>query len=125
MTQQDLVRFPARLDPALHGDLAKYAEQNNVSINTAINQLLRFSLKYGLQGEGNILDSVLSGFKSNLIKANYILEQFIQDEVTKDFENLNSSLYLDYISKKFETLDLQDRKLLSELAYSLAMKNVK
>lgn len=123
MSQQELVRFPARLHPSIHEDLTKYAEQNGASINTSINQLLSFAIKYGLKGEGNALDGVLIDFKSNLIKANYILEQYIQDEVLKDFEDLNSDLYLEYIAKKFENLDSKDRKLLSDLAYSLASKN--
>ncbi len=122
MSQQELVRFPARLQPSIHEDLAKYAEQNGASINTSINQLLGFALKYGLQGEGNALDGVLKDFKSNLIKANYILEQYVQDEALKDFEDLNSNLYLEYIARKFENLDSKDRKLLSDIAYSLALK---
>ena len=91
-------------------------------MNSAMVQLLDFSLELGLQGEGNLLDSTLTDFKTNLIKAKYIIGEYIQQEIVADFENKNSELYLDFIGKKFDNLDVQERKLLADLVSVLANK---
>ncbi|EMH9841896.1 hypothetical protein RGM12_003608 [Acinetobacter baumannii] len=123
MSQSDLVRFPARLDPKIHNDLLTYVKQQGGSINTAINNLLQFALKYGLQGEGNLLDGYLPNSKSNLSKAEYIIDQFIQNEISSEFDDLtNGQKYQDYLTTKIEELELYEKKLLAELASSLANK---
>ncbi|WP_288402288.1 hypothetical protein [uncultured Acinetobacter sp.] len=58
MSQQELVRFPARLQPELHKNLVAYSEKNGISINTAINNLLEFSLGYD-----NILPNLINKTK--------------------------------------------------------------
>lgn len=123
MTQDDLVRFPARLKPEVHSALVEYTKQNGGSINTAINNLLGFVLKYSLKDNGGPLDSLLPEYGSNLVKMEHIIQEFIREDTLKDFENANSQLYLDFISRKFDNMSVQDRKLLSEVAYSLAQKN--
>ncbi|EOG8501992.1 hypothetical protein ACLI5L_003843, partial [Acinetobacter baumannii] len=121
MSQSDLVRFPARLDPKIHNDLLTYVKQQGGSINTAINNLLQFALKYGLQGEGNLLDGYLPNSKSNLSKAEYIIDQFIQNEISSEFDDLtNGQKYQDYLTTKIEELEPYEKKLLAELASSLA-----
>lgn len=123
MSQSDLIRFPARLDPKIHGDLLAYVKQQGGSINTAINNLLQFALRYGLQGEGSLLDSYLPDLKTNLSKAEFIIEQFIHSEISSEFDDLtNGQRYQDYISTKIEELEPHDKKLLAELAGSLARK---
>ncbi|CAI3135718.1 hypothetical protein LB193_003658 [Acinetobacter baumannii] len=123
MSQSDLVRFPARLDPKIHNDLLTYVKQQGGSINTAINNLLQFALKYGLQGEGNLLDGYLPNSKSNLSKAEYIIDQFIQNEISSEFDDLtNGQKYQDYLTTKIEELEPYEKKLLAELASSLANK---
>lgn len=118
----DVVRLQTRLPAETHQNLSKYAEQQGLSLNSAMVQLLDFALELGLQGEGNMLDSTLPDFKTNLIKAKYIIEEYIQQEIFADFENQNSELYLKFIGKKFENLDVQERKLLADLATALANK---
>lgn len=122
MKPNDVVRLQTRLPAETHQNLSKYAEQQGLSLNSAMVQLLDFALELGLQGEGNMLDSTLPDFKTNLIKARYIIEQYIQQEVLADFEDLNSGLYLEFIGKKFENLDARERKLLADLATALANK---
>ncbi len=123
MSQSDLIRFPARLDPQIHSDLLTYVKQQGGSINTAINNLLQFALRYGLQGEGSLLDSYLPDLKTNLGKAEFIIEQFIHSEISSEFDDLtNGQRYQDYISTKIEELEPHDKKLLAELAGSLARK---
>lgn len=122
MSSKELIRLQARLPQATHENLTKYAEQQGISMNSAMVQLLDFSLELGLQGEGNLLDSTLRDFKTNLIKAKYIIGEYIQQEIVADFENKNSELYLDFIGKKFDNLDVQERKLLADLVSVLANK---
>lgn len=122
MSSKELIRLQARLPQTTHENLTKYAEQQGLSLNSAMVQLLDFSLELGLQGEGNLLDNMLTDFKNNLIKAKYILGEYIQQEIVDEFENLNSELYLEFIGKKFENLDVQDRKLLADLTTALANK---
>lgn len=122
MSSKELIRLQARLPQATHENLIKYAEQQGISMNSAMVQLLDFSLELGLQGEGNLLDSTLRDFKTNLIKAKYIIGEYIQQEIVADFENQNSELYLDFIGKKFGNLDVQERKLLADLVSALANK---
>lgn len=122
MSSKELIRLQARLPQATHENLTKYAEQQGISMNSAMVQLLDFSLEIGLQGEGNLLDSALTDFKTNLIKAKYIIGEYIQQEIVADFENKNSELYLDFIGKKFDNLDVQERKLLADLVSVLANK---
>ena len=122
MSSKELIRLQARLPQATHENLTKYAEQQGISMNSAMVQLLDFSLELGLQGEGNLLDSTLADFKTNLIKAKYIIGEYIQQEIVADFENKNSELYLDFIGKKFDNLDVQERKLLADLVSVLANK---
>lgn len=55
MSQQELVRFPARLQPELHKNLVAYSEQNGISVNTAINNLLNLALGYETV-LGNLVD---------------------------------------------------------------------
>lgn len=122
MSSKELIRLQARLPQATHENLTKYAEQQGISMNSAMVQLLDFSLELGLQGEGNLLDSTLTDFKTNLIKAKYIIGEYIQKEILADFENQNSDLYLEFIGKKFENLDIQERKILADLTTALANK---
>lgn len=122
MSSKELIRLQARLPQGTHENLTKYAEQQGISMNSAMVQLLDFSLELGLQGEGNLLDSTLTDFKTNLIKAKYIIGEYIQQEIIADFENQNSELYLDFIGKKFGNLDVQERKLLADLVSALANK---
>lgn len=122
MSSKELIRLQARLPQATHENLTKYAEQQGISMNSAMVRLLDFSLEIGLQGEGNLLDSALTDFKTNLIKAKYIIGEYIQQEIVADFENKNSELYLDFIGKKFDNLDVQERKLLADLVSVLANK---
>ncbi|EXD17326.1 hypothetical protein ACKEPL_01035 [Acinetobacter baumannii] len=123
MSQSDLIRFPARLDPKIHSDLLAYVKQQGGSINTAINNLLQFALKYALQGEGNLLDCYLPDSKTNLSKAEFIIEQFIHNEISSEFDDPTKGLkYQEYISTKIEELEPHDKKLLAELAGSLARK---
>ncbi|MFW1939552.1 hypothetical protein [Acinetobacter junii] len=122
MSSKELIRLQARLPQATHENLTIYAEQQGISMNSAMVQLLDFALELGLQGEGNLLDSTLTNFKTNLIKAKYIIEEYIQQEVLADFENQNSDLYLEFIGKKFENLDIQERKILADLTTALANK---
>ncbi len=122
MSSKELIRLQARLPQTTHENLTKYAEQQGLSLNSAMVQLLDFSLELGLQGEGNLLDSALTDFKNNLIKAKYIVGEYIQQEIVDEFENINSELYLEFIGKKFENLDVQDRKLLADLTTALANK---
>ncbi len=122
MSSKELIRLQARLPQATHENLTKYAEQQGISMNSAMVQLLDFSLELGLQGEGNLLDSTLTDFKTNLIKAKYIIGEYIQQEIVADFENQNSELYLDFIGKKFDNLDVQERKLLADLVSALTNK---
>lgn len=122
MSSKELIRLQARLPQATHENLTKYAEQQGISMNSAMVQLLDFSLELGLQGEGNLLDSTLTDFKTNLIKAKYIIDEYIQQEVLADFESQNSDLYLEFIGKKFQNLDIQERKILADLATALANK---
>lgn len=122
MSSKELIRLQARLPQSTHENLTKYAEQQGISMNSAMIQLLDFSLELGLQGEGNPLDSTLLGFKTNLLKAKYMIDEYIQQEIVADFENLNSEVYLDFISRRFDNLDVQERKLLADLASALANK---
>lgn len=122
MSSKELIRLQARLPQSTHENLTKYAEQQGISMNSAMVQLLDFSLELGLQSEGNLLDSTLTDFKTNLIKAKYIIGEYIQQEIVADFENKNSELYLDFIGKKFDNLDVQERKLLADLVSVLANK---
>ena len=122
MSSKELIRLQARLPQATHENLTKYAEQQGISMNSAMVQLLDFSLELALQGEGNLLDSTLTDSKTNLIKAKYIIGEYIQQEIVADFENQNSELYLDFIGKKFGNLDVQERKLLADLVSALANK---
>lgn len=122
MSSKELIRLQARLPQSTHENLTKYAEQQGISMNSAMVQLLDFSLELGLQGEGNPLDSTLLGFKTNLLKAKYMINEYIQQEIVADFENLNSEVYLDFISRRFDNLDVQERKLLADLASALANK---
>ena len=122
MSSKELIRLQARLPQATHENLTKYAEQQGISMNSAMVQLLDFSLELGLRGEGNLLDSTLTDFKTNLIKAKYIIGEYIQQELVADFGNQNSELYLDFIGKKFDNLDVQERKLLADLVSALANK---
>mgnify|MGYP006181686517 CR=1 FL=1 len=39
-----------------------------------------------------------------------------------ELENQNSELYLDFIGKKFDNLDVQERKLLADLVSALTNK---
>jgi len=122
MSSKELIRLQARLPQATHENLTKYAEQQGTSMNSAMVQLLDFSLELGLQGEGNLLDSTLTDFKNNLIKVKYIIGEYIKQELMSDFENQNSELYLDFIGKKFDNIDVQERKLLADLVSALANK---
>ncbi|HGH3131560.1 TPA: hypothetical protein ACJKZV_002966, partial [Acinetobacter baumannii] len=61
--------------------------------------------------------------KTNLGKAEFIIEQFIHSEISSEFDDLtNGQRYQDYISTKIEELEPHDKKLLAELAGSLARK---
>lgn len=122
MSQQELVRFPARLQPEVHRDLVAYSEKYGISINSTINALLSFVLGYVVEGRGNELDSLLPEYGSNLMKMQIIIEEYIQKEVLKEFEDLDQDQYLEHLAKNIQNVNPQDRKLLSELAYSLANK---
>lgn len=122
MVQQELVRFPARLQPEIHKDLVKYIEQEGGSINTAINNLLSFALKYALSGENKLLDETLTDFKTNLLKIKFIVDEFLIDDAIDSFAKENNQYYLDYVSERFVELDHSKQKLVTELLHALINK---
>lgn len=124
MSQQDLVRFPARLQPEIHENLVAYAQQQGYSINAAMNVLLKFALSYGLKGRNEHLDKSLPDQNDNLQKASYFVDKGILDDIVKEFGESNSEAYLEYIQNQFKSLNAVDRKLLSDVAYSLAQKKI-
>ncbi|MEM9992844.1 MAG: hypothetical protein AAGE79_01720 [Acinetobacter pittii] len=123
MSQKDLVRFPARLQPDIHEDLVVYAQQQDTSINTAINSLLKFALKYGLKGKNQYLDKCIPEQKDNLQKVSYFVDKGILDITVEEINKNNSQIYLKLIETQFETLKDEDRKLLSDVAYALASRD--
>ncbi|MCE1272209.1 MAG: hypothetical protein LWW88_11750 [Acinetobacter sp.] len=122
MSQQELVRFPARLQPNIHENLVAYAQQEGCSINTAVNLLLRFALDFGLKGKNEDLDEYLPDQKDNLNKINNIIDKFLLEVTVDEFARNNSQLYLKFIETQFENLKDEDRKVLSDVAYALANK---
>lgn len=123
MSQQDLVRFPARLQPDTHEDLVAYAQQQGSSINTAINSLLKFALYYGLKGKHQYLDECIPEQNDNLQKVGYFVDKGILDMTVKNIEENNSQIFLKFIESQFNALKSEDKKLLSEVARALAKKN--
>ncbi|MEL4299809.1 hypothetical protein [Acinetobacter ursingii] len=118
----DIVRLQTRLPEATHSKLVEYAKEQNLSMNNAMIQLLDFALSYAKIGENKILDESLDGFKNNLLKVKYIVDGFLVDDVLEEYARSNDKQYLEYISERFTHLSFEDKKLLSNIAHSLADK---
>lgn len=108
-----------------HFKIPRYAELLAIHFPESVHYLETMAIKAKpeKQDNGGPLDSLLPEYGSNLVKMEHIIQEFIREDTLKDFENANSQLYLDFISRKFDNMSVQDRKLLSEVAYSLAQKN--
>ncbi|EOQ73468.1 hypothetical protein ABUS21_04825 [Acinetobacter baumannii] len=122
MSQSELIRFPARLLPKIHEDLVAYSEQQGESINTCINELLKFGLHYALKGNKESLDQFMPDQESNLIKIIHIIDKYLLETSVNEYASKNSEVYLEFIENQFKHLKDIDRKILSDVAYALAHK---
>ncbi len=122
MSQSELIRFPARLLPKVHEDLVAYSEQQGESINTCINELLKFGLYYALKGNKESLDEFMPDQESNLLKIIQIIDKYLLEVAVDEYAANNSEVYLEFIGNQFKNLKDTERKILSDVAYALANK---
>ncbi|WP_445403213.1 hypothetical protein [Acinetobacter vivianii] len=117
------VRLQTRLPSEIHARLGSYAEQEGISLNTAMINLLDFSLSYAKKGEHKLLDNILSDLDSNLRKVKFIVNDYIINDATDEYAKENKDFYLDYISERFTELPVEEQRLVSDLVHTLTNKD--